>query len=118
MPARVSVSSIKTIATPFELIKDSDTVEVTGIYADSFLLYTSFRLETGLLLSMKAEVLLQGQRHPFPATAVVLKVQEQKNIFCNEVKLRQYDKELWLQLRQEIDETQKRIDRLFESMKG
>jgi hypothetical protein len=118
MKARVTVSSLKTIATPFEWIKESDTVEVTGLYADSFLLYTSFRLETGLLLSMKTEILLQGQKHSFPITALIVKSQEQGDIFCSEVKLRQYDKELWLQLRQDIDGTQKRIDRLFESMKG
>lgn len=116
--ARVKISSLKNIATPFELIKENDTVEVTGLFADSFLLYTSFRLEAGILISAKAEILIQNRVLPFPITAIITRSQEQGSFYCLEVKLRQYDKELWLQLLQELDGAQKRIDQIFESMKA
>lgn len=95
------------------------SLEVTQLGRETISFLTSVVAHVGQLVSIQGKVKLENQTHPFVATGKIVGVTaNDDSASCVEVRLHQFDEELWNNIRHTLDAKQARADWLFKNIKG
>lgn len=123
MPYAVQLQDIKTLDSSVDLLpmKDSGSFEVIEIDAQSLTIQAPpTAIAPGVLVSINAKLLIDGETIPFSATGKVISIAKtaQNNSKHIKIQLRQYDQDAWSKLVGAAADDQDRVDKLLSAMTG
>ena len=123
MAVKIEIQKVKNVTTTVDVLNlpENHFLQVTE-YDDTsvVLMIPLVKIAAGHLVSIQGRIVLDGIEHPFKATGKLEKVMDDKDEKMTRilVRLGQYEKKLWSQVKASSDESQLAIDNLMSSIKG
>jgi hypothetical protein len=123
MAVKIEIQKVKNVTTTVDVLNlpENHFLQVTE-YDDTsvVLIIPLVKIAAGHLVSLQGRIVLDGIEHPFKATGKLEKVMDDKDEKMTRilVRLGQYEKKLWSQVKASSDESQLAIDNLMSSIKG
>ena len=122
MPSSVRIIAIQNLTSGVDVFPEvpGRSADVTEYAEQSFVCELPVaRVAAGQLVSLSGRYAIDGEELPFKATGRIEKAAAGEDGSVRvEIRLRQFDRDLWERFRRNADDAQHRLDRLLAAMKG